>query len=428
LLRAVGIVGVLLIAILAPSLEPVARAADSSSGPTALPIASTDRSFVPSPFPTDAARSGSVVRGVLFFSPTCPHCEIVIDAVLPGIFDRFGGLPETSIDPSLAPADVAFYLVSNGTLQLLMVDVSIDTGARMLVADADRHGLQQVVPRLSIADRQLIGSVDIPGQLPDIIEAGLSNGGLDWPAVPDLAAALAAFPQAGGQPGPRTPGDASRPTDDGAEATSADVVQLPAAGISVWDRVTRDPLANVLAIVVLVMLGASLVALPVLAARGRLPEAQGRRRWLVPLLASVGIAISGYLGYVESHGLEAVCGPVGDCHAVQSSEYAVLFDVLPTWALGLVAYALVLAGSLVAHLVHARTADILTVAVAAVAFAGTLASTWLTFLEPFVIGATCLWCLLSALTMLAILWLTAAAGLAALRRLTGAPLSAGRGR
>jgi uncharacterized membrane protein len=185
----------------------------------------------------------------------------------------------------------------------------------------------------------------------------------------------------------------------------------------VWDRVTRDPLGNVLAIVVLILLVASVIAVPILAVRGRLPVPQGRQRWLVPGLACVGIAISGYLGYVESNGLQAVCGPVGDCHAVQASEYAVLFGVLPTWALGLVGYALVLAGSVLARLVQARTADVIVAALAAIAYGGTLASTWLTFLEPFVIGATCMWCLLSALTMLAILWLTAAAGLDGLRRL-----------
>jgi uncharacterized membrane protein len=40
------------------------------------------------------------------------------------------------------------------------------------------------------------------------------------------------------------------------------------------------------------------------------------------------------------------------------------------------------------------------------AFLGTLFSIYLTFLEPFVIGATCMWCLSSAALMLALLWLT----------------------
>jgi uncharacterized membrane protein len=37
------------------------------------------------------------------------------------------------------------------------------------------------------------------------------------------------------------------------------------------------------------------------------------------------------------------------------------------------------------------------------AFAGTAFSAWLTFLEPFVIGATCAWCVTSALVMAALL-------------------------
>ena len=46
---------------------------------------------------------------------------------------------------------------------------------------------------------------------------------------------------------------------------------------------------------------------------------------------------------------------------------------------------------------------------------GTAFSAYLTFLEPFVIGATCMWCLLSALTMMALLWLSLPAGWPAVR-------------
>jgi uncharacterized membrane protein len=41
---------------------------------------------------------------------------------------------------------------------------------------------------------------------------------------------------------------------------------------------------------------------------------------------------------------------------------------------------------------------------------GTLFSIYLTFLEPFVIGATCAWCLASAVIMTALLWLAATPG------------------
>ncbi|MCJ7781785.1 MAG: vitamin K epoxide reductase, partial [Acidimicrobiia bacterium] len=66
-----------------------------------------------------------------------------------------------------------------------------------------------------------------------------------------------------------------------------------------------------------------------------------------------------------------------------------------------------------------RVADRAAVLVAATALGGTLFSIYLTFLEPFVIGATCLWCLTSALCIVGLLWLTAGPGWAAFQRLRG---------
>ena len=117
-----------------------------------------------------------------------------------------------------------------------------------------------------------------------------------------------------------------------------------------------------------------------------------------------------------SSGSEAVCGPVGDCNAVQDSEYAELLGV-PIGVLGVLGYSVLLAGWIISRLVHGRMADWALVFVALGAFGGTLFSAYLTFLEPFVIGATCMWCITSALVMLGLLWLTAARGWAALRRL-----------
>jgi uncharacterized membrane protein len=409
--RDIGLVLTLLGCLVLPFLSPrpalAVRGLDTATVSLAAtispshPASAASASVAPVP-----AAPAPLVRGVLFFSPTCPHCEAVIEDHLPGIFERFGGQPDTAIDPSVDPAEAAFYLVSNGTLQLLLVDVSVETGARIFAADSQRLGLSPGVPRLDIADRQLIGEVDIPTRLPGIIRAGLAGAGLDWPPVPDLAGALAPFPEAAGV----------------ATATHADGrsgVRLPTASASVWDRVSRDLVANLIAIVVLGLLVASLVAVPILGHRGRLPVPRGGWRWLVPLLACGGIAISGYLGYVETNRLDAVCGPVGDCLAVQGSEFARLFGTLPTWVLGVAGYSLILAGSFVARLVQARTAAFLLAAVAATAYVGTVFSVWLTFLEPFVIGATCMWCILSALTMLALLWLTAGDGHTALGRITG---------
>jgi uncharacterized membrane protein len=344
---------------------------------------------------------GPVVRGVFFFSPTCGHCELVITEHLPGFFERSGGEPSIAIDESIDPGDVAFYFMGNGSLQLLMVDVSVDAGARMFVADGERLGLDEAaVPRIDMADRTFTGSAEIPERLPAIIETGLAGEGIDWPPVPGLAQALAPFPEAGDVP------DA-----DGASTDAA--VTLPATSLSVWERVTRDPLGNGIAILLLMALLVSLLAVPVLALRSTLPVLPA---WPVPVLAILGITISAYLGSVESSGSEAVCGPVGDCNAVQQSEYATILGI-PIGVLGVIGYSLLLAGWIVARLVQGRLADAIVVGVAAGAFAGTLFSAYLTFLEPFVIGATCMWCVASALTMLALLWLTAQPGWAAWRRL-----------
>jgi len=49
---------------------------------------------------------------------------------------------------------------------------------------------------------------------------------------------------------------------------------------------------------------------------------------LTPALSIIGLGVAGYLTYVETQAVPAVCGPVGDCNAVQTSSYATLFGVL----------------------------------------------------------------------------------------------------
>jgi len=386
--------------------EPATLAPETAAPPATGPATDVpegaEATASPAANAVSAPTDGPVARGVFFFSPTCPHCELVITDHLPGIFEQYGGEPTIAIDESLEPTDVSFYLMSNGTLQLLMVDASVDPGARLFVTDSERLGIDNAgVPRLDIAGRYLVGSLDIPEQLPGIIRDALAAEGIDWPPIPGLGDALAPFPEAG-----HTPSSGAAP--DGLPA------ELPAsAKASVLDRVSSDPLGNGISIIVLVALIVSLVAVPVLAYRGGLAELPS---WPIPLLAVVGIAVSSYLGSIESSGTEAVCGPVGDCNAVQDSEYAQLLGV-PIGVLGVLGYSVLLAGWVISRLVHGRMADWALVFVALGAFGGTLFSTYLTFLEPFVIGATCMWCITSALTMLGLMWLTAGRGWAAWQRL-----------
>ncbi len=350
------------------------------------------------------SEDGPVVQAVMFFSPTCGHCEIVIQDHLPGIFEEFGGEPTVLFDDTIPLEEVAFYEMSNGTLEILLVDASVEIGAIMFGEDSERLGIDRAgVPRLDIEDIYLVGSEQIPAELPGIIEEGLANGGIPWPDVPGLDAALATIPGAS---------EAEHPINDDPSGDPAEALPV-AADETIGDKIARDPLGNGLAILVLAGLIASLVLVPVLVHRGSL---HGGPAWAVPVLAVIGLGVSLYLGSVETSGVEAVCGPVGDCNAVQQSVYASIFGI-PIGVLGAIAYIGLLIGWIVTRFAKGRTADIASVLIAVTAFGGTVFSIYLTFLEPFVIGATCMWCLTSALAIVGLLWFTAAPGWEAFERL-----------
>jgi uncharacterized membrane protein len=254
----------------------------------------------------------------------------------------------------------------------------------------DRRG----VPLLVVGDVVLVGSVSISEAFPALIEQGLAQGGIDWPAIPGLAKALAGMPtQAAPQP--------------------------TLSPKSVGERVLQDPVGNSLAIVVLIGMLLSLVAV---AARWkvRAPVAELRAAArLAPLLATVGLIVALYLTVIELSGDPAVCGPVGDCNAVQQSPYAFLFGILPVGALGAFGYAAFILLWAGARLLSGRALDLARVALFGIALTGTLFSIYLTFLEPFVIGATCAWCLTSAVLQTVLLWVTADPARAAITRLRG---------
>jgi uncharacterized membrane protein len=132
--------------------------------------------------------------------------------------------------------------------------------------------------------------------------------------------------------------------------------------------------------------------------------------WAIPLLALLGLGVAGYLAYVETQRVTAVCGPVGDCNTVQQSAYAWLLGLIPIGVLGLVGYAAILIAWAVAHYGNGQLAGLAWLALFVMTLCGTLFSMYLTFLEPFVIGATCAWCLTSAMIMTALLALTATPG------------------
>ncbi len=123
------------------------------------------------------------------------------------------------------------------------------------------------------------------------------------------------------------------------------------------------------------------------------------KRWLdfaIPVLALIGLGASIYLTYVETTHTRALCGPVGDCNAVQSSPYARLFGFLPIGLLGALGYTAILVAWVWRRFRKDALAKVAGPALFGMALFGTLFSIYLTYLELFVIHAVCIWCISSA--------------------------------
>jgi uncharacterized membrane protein len=126
--------------------------------------------------------------------------------------------------------------------------------------------------------------------------------------------------------------------------------------------------------------------------------------WFMTILLIIGLAVAIYMGYVEVTRAEAVCGPVGDCNTVQQSPYAYLFGRIPIGLLGVMGYLAIGSVWLFSIMGPSRWRKTSLFSLWGLLLFGTLFSIYLTFLEPFVIGATCAWCLTSAVVMTLLFW------------------------
>lgn len=141
-----------------------------------------------------------VVRAVLFWAQTCPHCHVVLNETLPPLQAQYGG-----------------------QFQVLAVEVSDPAGYQLWRAAMDTLRVpddQRGVPMLFIGNRVLVGSYDIPDQLPGLIEKHLASGGLDYPAIPGLVGHRAAVELAPPAPLPAPSPTAALPTPEPAATDS----------------------------------------------------------------------------------------------------------------------------------------------------------------------------------------------------------------
>jgi len=121
-------------------------------------------------------------------------------------------------------------------------------------------------------------------------------------------------------------------------------------------------------------------------------EGRSAPRTVLLVLAVLGFLVSAYLTWTHFAGLAPICTGGGEgCETVQSSRYAVLLGV-PVALLGLIAYS----GLIISAALWGQAGIYLGFLISLV---GTLFSAYLTYLEIFVIGALCQWCLASAAIM-----------------------------
>lgn len=300
-----------------------------------------------------------IVHAVMFWMSGCKHCEQTISLTLPPIREQYG---------------------SQLDLQIIQIYSLEDIDA--LYALGESYGIPKHlvgVPFLVIGDEPLVGYDQIRLKLPGLIETHLAAGGVDFPERPELQPLLVAAPDA------EAPTPASAPMD------------FPDAPAEMRDN------GFTLAIVVMVGMMLSLLyavfrlLAAMFAAQAPAPAPTWVTAWAIPIISLAGIFVAGYLSYIEITFEQAFCGPVGDCNAVQSSSYARVFGVLPVGVLGGIGYLAILAAWWVGRQKWGILSTYAPLTLFGMAFFGTIFSTYLTYLEPFVIKAVCIWCITSAI-------------------------------
>jgi uncharacterized membrane protein len=362
------------------------------------------------PFGRTVYADEPVVHAVLFYSPSCPHCHTVMAEDLPPIIDKFGD--------QILILGINTYTEKGNELFLETV--------RFFNIPRERTG----VPMLVVGENILVGAYEIPQKFPEIISNGLASGGIDWPEIPGLAQILKDESIAGSnENNPIEDRVEENPLPDIEENISSansnhddigeeivnqneqsSIVNSDIGGsivitenMTVFERFVQDKTGNTISTLVLFGMIFSVLWLgnSLLRTSHKLNQWPN---WFMTILLFIGLIVAMYMSYIEITANEAICGPVGDCNTVQQSPYAFLFGSIPIGLLGVMGYIAI--GSVWVFSIKGpkRWRKFSLISLWGLLLFGILFSIYLTFLEPFVIGATCAWCLTSAVVITLLFW------------------------
>lgn len=302
-----------------------------------------------------------IVHAVMFWMSGCKHCEQTISLTLPPIREQYGA-----------------------QLDLQLIQIYSIEHIDALYALGESYGIPKHlvgVPFLVIGDQPLVGYDQVRLKLPGLIDEHLAAGGVDLPERPELQALLDLT---------TTPADS--PT------LAPGPMDFPEAA----NQETKDD-GFLLAIIVLAGMAIALLyaiaQLLFVMFSGKIPAAPPAwlMDWVIPAMSLIGLLVAGYLSYIEITLSQAFCGPVGNCNAVQASSYARIFGILPVGVLGGVGYLAILLAWWANRQHWGLISTYAPLALFSMALFGTIFSTYLTYLEPFVIKAVCIWCVTSAI-------------------------------
>lgn len=124
----------------------------------------------------EATAEPGVVRFILFYSDTCPHCHEVMENYLPTVYEKYGDRVEYQY--------IGIHNNTEGYQAMLALESSLGVP----------QSEQGYIPALVIGDQVLVGGDQIPARLEGLIDQYLAQGGVDYPSLEDLPTVVVPTP------------------------------------------------------------------------------------------------------------------------------------------------------------------------------------------------------------------------------------------